>query len=130
MTTTAKTILVVEDDADIRELMKIFLEGDGYQVEVAADGVDAFEKLESGPRPDLILLDLMMPRMDGEQFLKEIRTSRFAKIPVVIISGHCAVRKTARELEAAGFLMKPVEFNELLKTVRRFVPVRSNRDAA
>lgn len=129
MSNTAKTILVVEDDADIRDLMKIFLEGDGYRVEIAADGVDAFEKLEAGACPDLILLDLMMPRMDGEQFLKEIRTGPFSGIPVVIISGHCAVRKTARELNAAGFLMKPVEFNELLKTVRRFVPVRS-RDAA
>lgn len=122
MSTRAKTILIVEDDADIRELMKIFLEGDGYRVEIAADGIDAFEKLQTGHRPALILLDLMMPRMDGEQFMKHMATSRFAKIPVIIISGHCAVRKLARDLNAAGFLMKPVEFNELLRTVRRFIP--------
>ena len=130
MTRNTPTILIVEDDADIRDLMKIFLEADGYQVDVASDGVDAFGRLQAGVRPAVILLDLMMPRMDGEQFLKQIRLSPFAKIPVVIISGHSIARKKARELNAAGCLMKPVEFNELLKTVRRFALARSDLDAA
>ena len=129
-TNSATTIMIVDDDPDIRELMKIFLEADGYHVHVAADGIQALEQLHAGARPDLILLDLMMPRMDGEQFMKEIRGTRFAKIPVVIISGHSAVRRKTRELEAASFLMKPVEFNELLKTVRRFALAKPNDEAA
>src|SRR2546427_12110035 len=116
-----RTILIVEDDADIRELMKIFLEADGYRVNLAADGLDAFEELRAGPRPALILLDLMMPRMDGEHFLERLRGSRFANIPVIIMSGHCAAERKAEELSVVQCLMKPVEVDQLLKTVRQFV---------
>jgi CheY-like chemotaxis protein len=130
MTRNTPKILIVEDDADIRDLMKIFLEADGYRVDAAADGIDALEQLHAGARPTVILLDLMMPRMDGEQFLKQLRASEFAKIPVVIISGHWIAPRRARELCADCCLMKPVEFTELLKTVRRFTTARSNRDAA
>jgi CheY-like chemotaxis protein len=122
MKNNSPTVLIVEDDADIRDLMKIFLEADGYSVDVAGDGVDAFEHLHAGTKPALILLDLMMPRMDGEQFMKEVRSTPFSKIPIVIISGHCLGPKKARELNAACCLTKPVEFSELLKTVRRFAP--------
>jgi CheY-like chemotaxis protein len=121
MVSSTAAVMVVDDDADIRELMKMFLEADGYRVNLAADGVDAFEQLQAGPPPALILLDLMMRRMDGEQFLKQIRASQFANIPVVIISGHSAVQKKSEELNVVC-LMKPVEFAELLKTVRRFAP--------
>ena len=124
------TILIVEDDADIRELMKIFLEADGYRVNLAADGLDAFEELQSGPRPALILLDLMMPRMDGEQFLKKLRGSRFADVPVIIMSGHSAAEKKAGELNAASCLMKPVEVDQLLKTVRQFALSGLKNDVA
>ena len=64
----------------------------------------------------------MMPRMDGGQFLKKLRASPFAAVPVVILSGNSAARKKAAELNAKGCLMKPVEFVELLDTVRRFMP--------
>jgi CheY-like chemotaxis protein len=118
--TNATTVMIVDDDADIRELMKVFLESDGYHVYVAGDGLEAFEQLQAGARPALILLDLMMPRMDGEQFLKQVRSSRFARTPVVIMSGHNAAQEKAVEMEAASCLMKPVEVNALLTTVRRF----------
>ena len=124
------TILIVEDDADIRELMKIFLEADGYRVNVATDGLDALEELQRGPRPALILLDLMMPRMDGEQFLKQMRAGRYADIPVVIMSGHPAAEKKAEELNAAFCLLKPVEVDELLKTVRQFALAGLRNDVA
>ena len=122
MKNNSPEILIVEDDADIRDLLKIVLEADGYHVDVAGDGRDAFDHLNAGTKPAVILLDLMMPRMDGEQFMKEVRSTRFSKIPVVIISGHSLGPKKARELEAASCLTKPVEFSELLKTVRRFAP--------
>jgi CheY-like chemotaxis protein len=114
------TIMIVDDDADIRALMKIFLEADGYSVDLAADGCDALEHLRNGAQPVLILLDLMMPRMDGAQFLKQIRSTRFAKTPVVIMSGHNTAQKEAVELGATSCLPKPVELVDLLKTVHRF----------
>jgi chemosensory pili system protein ChpA (sensor histidine kinase/response regulator) len=119
MTKTA-TVMVIDDDADIRELMKMFLEADGYRVNVAKDGLDAIEQLQAGARPAVILLDLMLPRMDGEQFLKRMRAGRFGKIPVVVVSGHNAAQQKAVEIHAASCLEKPVELDELLKTVRRF----------
>jgi|ERR1041385_3039242 len=126
MTKDSAPILIIDDDADIRDVMKIILEASGYHVSVAADGLEALEQLQNGAPPVMILLDLMMPRMDGEQFLKQIWGSRFAKIPVVIMSGHLAGQKNASRLGAACCLNKPVEFDELLKTVRRYAPVGSN----
>jgi CheY-like chemotaxis protein len=122
----AKTLLVVDDDGDIRELMKIFLEAEGYNVIVAADGFEAIEHLKRTIRPSLILLDLMMPRMDGEQFLMEMRSIGFAKIPVVIMAGHSAAQRKADELRVASCLMKPVELDELLRTIQRLAPLRSS----
>ena len=118
--TNSTTIMVIDDDADIRELMKMFLEADGYDVSLAKDGLDAIEQLQAGARPALILLDLMLPRMDGEQFLKRMRAGRFGKIPVVVISGHNAAQQKAVEIQAVSCLEKPVELDELLKTVRQF----------
>jgi len=124
------SLLIVEDDADIRELMKIFLEAEGYQVSLAADGLEALEQLQSGARPSLILLDLMMPRMDGEQFLSEMHSRRLSQTPVVIMAGHCAVQQRADQLKAVCCLTKPVELEELLNTVRRLVPLSLKRDVA
>jgi len=115
--------MIVDDDADIRQLMKIFLEAEGYKVTVACDGLDALEQLKAGARPRLILLDLMMPRMDGEQFLREMRSSKSANIPVVIIAGHCTARDKAQQLKAVSCLMKPIEFDDLLRTLRQFAPL-------
>jgi two-component system chemotaxis response regulator CheY len=124
------TVLIVEDDADIREVMKIFLEANGYCVNVAADGLEALEQLRAGLRPELILLDLMMPRLDGEQFLKQFRVSRFGDIPVVIMSGHSAAEKKALEFKAAACLLKPVEGEQLLTTVRLLALSTSKNDVA
>ena len=120
--TQSGSILIVDDDQDIREILRFILEAQHYRVDVAADGVDALKHLTDGHRPALILLDLMMPRMDGEQFLKKLGDGPFAAVPVVILSGNSCARKKAIELNARGCLMKPVEFEELLSTVRRFVP--------
>jgi CheY-like chemotaxis protein len=128
MTKTA-TILVIDDDADIREMMKIVLEADGYQVNVAADGVEALEQLKGGSRPSLIILDLMMPGLDGEQFVKQIRSGVFADVPIVVLSGHSAAERKAEELSAIC-LMKPVEVDELLKTAERFAVPSKRAPAA
>src|SRR4051812_14992143 len=101
-------ILIVDDDEDIRELLSVVLEAAGYRVKVAIDGIDALEQLQGDQLPALILLDLMMPRMDGQHFLKELRCS-FPDVAVVIISGHHAAHSIAAELNATCCLTKPVE---------------------
>jgi chemosensory pili system protein ChpA (sensor histidine kinase/response regulator) len=129
MTNHNITILIVEDDADIAELMQLLLEREGYSVRVASDGLEALQQLRTEIEPDLILLDLMMPRMDGEQFLKHMRADHHAHVPVVILSGHVSAQAKARELHAACCLMKPVESNDLLQTVKQFALAHSHKDA-
>ena len=78
-----KTILVIEDDANIRELLRLYLEQEGYKIESAQDGLEglrAFKRIH----PDLVLLDLMMPVMDGTQVIKEIRAA--SKTPVIMLT--------------------------------------------
>jgi DNA-binding response OmpR family regulator len=131
MTQTNARILVIDDDEDIRQLMTLFLEAEGYGVDVAADGSDAWKQLQAGIRPELIILDLMMPGMDGEHFLKKLRASRFANTRVIILSGHGAAQQKVTELKANGCLMKPVELDDLLSTIKRFLPAhlaRRDRD--
>ena len=112
-------ILVVDDDADIRAILGMVLTAEGHEVETAADGLAGLARLRGGPRPALILLDLMMPQLDGEGFLRELRSDpRTAGVPVVILSGHPAGGRMASDL-GAGFLAKPVELVELLGAVQR-----------
>ena len=112
------SILVIDDDSDIRDILGLVLGAEGYEVETAVDGVAGLDRLRAGPRPSLILLDMMMPRLDGEGFLEAMRRDpSTAGIPVVILTGHPAARKKAAELGAAGYLVKPVELLELLSTI-------------
>jgi chemosensory pili system protein ChpA (sensor histidine kinase/response regulator) len=116
-------ILVVEDDDDIREVVEEILSSEGYRVEVAKDGIDALGKLDGDTRPLLILLDMMMPRMDGETFLRALRARPpLADAPVVVISGNAAARERAHALHAAACLVKPFELDELLGLVRGLSP--------
>lgn len=115
-------ILVVDDDADIREIMTVALESSGYPVISAADGVDCLEQLRAtAARPRLILLDLMMPRMDGWQVCAALsRDPQLAEVPVVVLTGN--VRANPEGLCAAGFLRKPFDLPALLDVVRRHLP--------
>lgn len=107
-------IMVIDDDDDFRDLLALVLGAEGHVVEAAKDALDALERLRSGSQPSLILLDMMMPRMDGEQFMRVLRDDpRLASIPVVIISGHQAAAEKAEELGAVGHLVKPVELAQL-----------------
>jgi len=130
VTRTGALILIVDDDEDIREILKVFLEADGHRVNVATDGRDAWKQLLTAECPTLILLDWMMPYMDGEQFLRKLHASRFANIPVMVLSGNEAALEQADVLKADCCLKKPVEFDELLKAINEFVPPQSKRDAA
>jgi len=118
----APAILVVDDDEDIRDIVAMALRAMGYTVETAADGVEAIDLLAGGLRPSLVLLDMMMPRMDGEAFVLALRRDPdVADVPVVLLSGHDAACQKAADLRASGCLVKPVELDDLVETVARIV---------
>ena len=114
------TLLVVEDDADIRETLAEALEGEGYLVFTARHGREALDRLEFGLRPALILLDLMMPVMNGLEFLSELRTRPgFSRTPVVVVSANQGYE--AEDLGAREVLRKPITLDTLFKVVSRLV---------
>ena len=113
------TVLIVEDDLDTREMLGRFLELEGYKVETAENGKRALERLGSGVGACVILLDLMMPVMDGWQFRQEqIRDASLADIPVIVVSA--AGRERLEKIQADAYLSKPVDLDELLGCVTQF----------
>jgi serine/threonine-protein kinase RsbW len=122
LTSTRKNILVVEDDAPTREALALALEAGGHRAARAANGREALDLLRSGPAPDLIVLDLMMPVLDGWQFRRRQREDEaLADIPVVVVSASGDLPERAGALEAVALLMKPVEPGRLLEAIRPLV---------
>jgi len=114
------TVLIVEDDPDTREMLGKFLELEGFQVETAANGQQALDRLENGAAPGVIVLDLMMPVMDGWEFAQRLRTkTHLPRIPIIVLSADRNVSNKAAEIGAVGHLAKPFELNDLLDMVRR-----------
>ncbi len=112
-------ILVVEDDDDIRDSLKELLEEEGYCVDTAEDGRQALAMLHETALPQLILLDLMMPVMDGWQFQRELRKiPTFARLPIIVIS---ASKFSKEPLNAAAFIPKPLDAGVLLETIESFL---------
>jgi CheY-like chemotaxis protein len=112
-------VLIVEDDADLREMMAQLLTLEGFRAETVANGRDALEYLRRGDRPEIILLDLMMPVMDGWEFRRRQRADpAVADVPVVVLSALDATRAT--DLQETAFLKKPLDFERLLQLVRRY----------
>ena len=111
-----KSVLVVDDDPDIRDFLSMVLEAEGYRVACARDGREALDRVRRDP-PDAILLDIMMPRMDGWRFLKEHRMlSAECRCPVLAMSA-AGGRYMARELGARDFLAKPFDLDTLFGKV-------------
>jgi CheY-like chemotaxis protein len=117
-------ILVVEDDEAIRGLVSEVLRDDGYDVSEASNGIEALEAV-SARRPDLIVLDLMMPVMDGWTFVEECRRSRRCEqVPIVVTSAAHDLPRTAERLRSLGVrtcLAKPFDVDGLLALVQRYV---------
>jgi two-component system, OmpR family, response regulator MprA len=120
-----KKILIVDDDAGIQELLELALAGEGYDVLVARDGIDALEKLD-GYGPDLIVLDLMMPRMDGTTFAAELRR-RGLSIPIMMLTAASRGEQRAQALSADSYIAKPFSLPELLGQVAELA--RDRRDS-
>jgi len=116
-------ILVVEDDSDLGEVVCEILTISGYRASHAADGIAALQMLRAGELPDLILLDLMMPRMDGWEFREALlRNKKLKDIPVIVFS---AVTEIAKPIKADHFLRKPVTPEVLLSAIQPLLRRRS-----
>lgn len=117
----AKRILVVEDDTSIRELLVELLESEGYSVSSAINGLEGLKFLQSEGNPDLILIDLMMPVMDGYSFRTEqLKNPVWSKIPTVVMSAEANAKEKMKNFSITAFLSKPVELDTILKTVARY----------
>ena len=113
------TILIVEDDADTRDMIGRFLELEGYAVETAANGRQALDRLDAGAHACVILLDLMMPVMDGWEFRRiQVSHSTLSKIPVIVFSA--TGRDRMSQIDANDYLSKPVDLDELLDRISRY----------
>jgi len=111
-------ILVVDDDPDLREFLRLMITSIGFEVISAANGQEALDVLEDHD-PDLILLDMKMPVMDGWEFSRALET-RGAHPPVVVFTAAPDPAARAAEVHADGWLGKPFELEELEATVRKF----------
>jgi CheY-like chemotaxis protein len=113
-------ILVVEDEPELRDVLRVALESDGYDVSVVGNGRDAIQHLRSTANTCLIVLDLLLPIMDGKRFRSvQLRDRSLACIPVIVMSGGVEAGREARELGATAFVRKPVDVDELRAAVRR-----------
>ncbi len=123
---TPERVLVVDDDEDIRDSLVDFLEDHGHRAMGAANGHEALTLLASSARPCLIILDLMMPVMDGPAFRgQQLQHPALADIPVVVVSAYKDVEDRARSLGAVRWLSKPLDLPALLQIVEENCGVAS-----
>ncbi len=120
-----KRVLVVDDEPDYAEMVKKYLEKEGFEVEIAYDGVEGLEKVKANP-PDAIVLDVMMPEKDGYAVCSELKKSdQFSDIPIVMltaVSSHVATTKYSHHngasMEADDYLPKPATAEEITESVK------------
>ena len=121
----AVRVLVVDDDESIRQIVRLCLGDEGYDVFEAANGLDALALLPDC-RPDLILLDLRMPVMDGWEFARRYRLGPGPHAPIIAFLAALNAEAEAADLEAVGILAKPFDLEDLLAMVRRQTPLMSS----
>ncbi len=136
MPVSSGPLLIVEDDPDIREALQGYLELQGFEVRLAANGKEALEHLGGSPRPALILLDMALPVMDGHRVLTARKQSEaLADVPVVILSAGMAAMNPrdravyASNYDVAAFLKKPVDPKQLLDIISRYVARQAGEQA-
>ena len=118
----AARILVVDDDENIRELLRLHLTSAGYEVELAADAIVAGYRVLKSP-PDLIITDISMPHMDGFEFVAALRAdATLPRVPVIFLTSVEDGDARGRDLGAVGYVLKPVRSDRLLSLVAQHVP--------
>ena len=117
---SSQPILIVDDDAGMRTMLETVLIVEGYQVKLARNGREAL-RLISQERPALVLLDLMMPVMNGWEFLQEIqKLSQFSNLPIVLLSASRDLVRAARQSSIKAYLPKPFELDKLLLYIEQY----------
>ena len=119
----AKRILLADDEEDIKTVVTMFLESQGYEVLTAFDGLDALEKTRT-EKPDLILLDIMMPVLDGYEVCKRLKEdATTGNIPILILSAAAHVESVDRGLKAGArdYIVKPFEPEKLLEKIEQVI---------
>lgn len=124
---SSASVLVVEDDLDIRESIAEALDDEGFRVAAAANGLEALTYLRGAAElPAVILLDLMMPVMSGFELVAELRgDARLSRIPVVVLSGDAQVSEAASRLAAVAWIRKPATLDKIVATLARVRPTAS-----
>lgn len=120
MSSITNKILLIEDDIDIQDNLKMFLEMENFEVASAANGKQAIELMLKEGRPRLILLDLMMPVMNGYEMLAEMKKTNLFKenpVPVILLSAATDIEETARQ-QVTKFIRKPIALDKLLLTIK------------
>lgn len=117
--TEGGVVLVVDDDADIRDALCDVLQLEGVPVALARDGAEALQWLRTHPAPRLVLLDWNMGPMNGQQFMRALAGESFEKVPVVLLTADARVQEVARAHAFAGALKKPVKLDELFALLDR-----------
>jgi CheY-like chemotaxis protein len=121
-------VLVVEDDHDLRDLTVELLGSHGFTAAESADGVRALRTMEALGAPALVLLDLRMPNMNGEELLRRMRAkSDLARVPIIILSGDRNAEKVARRLGAQAGLSKPYSLERLMALVAHLTGKESSQ---
>lgn len=116
----SKTVLVVDDDPDLLSLVAMVLEGEGYQVETARDGREGLDAI-ARRMPDLILLDMKMPIMNGWEFAREFKSKYNGRAPIVVITAYTDAKKRAEEIGADGWIGKPFDLDTLVGIVGKYI---------
>ncbi|MCM2352200.1 MAG: response regulator [Pseudobdellovibrio sp.] len=120
MSSIENKILLIEDDIDIQDNLKTFLEMENFEVAAAANGKQAIELMQKEGKPSLILLDLMMPIMNGYEMLAEMKKrDLFQKnpVPIILLSAATDIEETARD-QVVKFVRKPIALDKLLTTIK------------
>lgn len=118
-----KTVFLVDDSATMLMSLKQTLEMVGFKTETASDGVAAFDRVKGGFKPDLIITDINMPKMNGIDFIKSARTVlRFTPILALTTESQQVKRDEAKKAGATGWLVKPVGGQDLMKVIKQVLP--------
>lgn len=123
-------VLIIEDDKDIRETLGELLQSEGFSVRLAEDGEEALSMLKMGVLPDLFLVDLMMPRMSGKEFIMRAHDiPHFKDIPIIVMSALNNTEALAGELKVSGILQKPLALDELFAMINRILQAAGGKVA-
>jgi CheY-like chemotaxis protein len=117
----AQTVMVVEDHAATREGMAAIVRRNGYDVVAAGDGQEALDRLAAGPLPEVVLLDMLLPVLDGWRLLERLTGTPYGTVPVIITTGADLSPAWAAAHGCAGFLQKPVDEPDLLAELDRVI---------